>query len=237
MKTSVLRKKAIGLTAAGCLGLLLGSAGHAATLTFELDISFGTDPAPGPTPWVTAIFDDGGSDGTVDLDLTVGGAAVDEWDITQLYFNLNPVLDPTSLTFNRVAGTGPTAAETSISNDGPFKADGGGYYDIWFAFGPAPDSARFNTTETLAYEISGIASLSALDFNFLGDPSGGNGPFLAAAKVQSTPLECPLQGGGTDPNCGSDWIAANASAVPVPASAWLFGSALGLLGWTRRKLN
>ena len=31
----------------------------------------------------------------------------------------------------------------------------------------------------------------------------------------------------------ADWQ--QASSVPVPAAVWLFGSALGLLGWTRRK--
>ncbi|MFW2403639.1 MAG: hypothetical protein ACN4GT_02655 [Gammaproteobacteria bacterium] len=38
-----------------------------------------------------------------------------------------------------------------------------------------------------------------------------------------------LEGGGTD-----DWIV-TAVPVPVPAAAWLFGSALGLLAWSRRR--
>ncbi len=38
-----------------------------------------------------------------------------------------------------------------------------------------------------------------------------------------------LPGGTTD-----DWLV-TATLVPVPAAVWLFGSALGLLGWMRRK--
>ena len=33
---------------------------------------------------------------------------------------------------------------------------------------------------------------------------------------------------------GIDFLAAG-TTVPIPASAWLFGSAIGLLGWMRRK--
>ena len=38
-----------------------------------------------------------------------------------------------------------------------------------------------------------------------------------------------LEGGGTD-----DWLV-TATVVPLPAAVWLFGSALGALGWLRRR--
>jgi len=38
------------------------------------------------------------------------------------------------------------------------------------------------------------------------------------------------------PNSTDDWLF-TATVVPVPAAVWLFGSALGLLGWMRRKVT
>ena len=41
-----------------------------------------------------------------------------------------------------------------------------------------------------------------------------------------------------DAGVGTVWFegtVTGVAAVPIPATAWLFGSALGILGWIRRK--
>jgi hypothetical protein len=135
-----------------------------------------------------------------------------------LYFNLDPILNPTDLSIVNSGGTGPAPVSILTGVDA-FKADGDGLYDIFVNLPTSTDT--FGAGESLIFDITGIASLTANSFNFLSFPDGGTGPFLAAAKVQSTGIDGE----------GSDWIA----PVPVPAAAWLFGSGLGLLGWMRRR--
>ena len=208
---------------------LLAAEVSAATITFQYTESFGAVTPDGPAPYATATFDDGGTAGSVELTITVAGS-VGEADVTAMYFNLNPALDPTALSFTRDnSSTGPTDANTTIGTGidafGPVGGDG--IYDIEFDFPPPPgaNDARFNAGEFLKYDITGIASLTASDFNFFGTPGpGGNvGPYLSVARFQST---------GPDPFDGSDFV----GAVPVPAAVWLFGSGLiGLVGIARRK--
>jgi hypothetical protein len=235
------------------MALLSFGAANAATLTLDFDNSFGNPDDPGTAPpdgtnWLTAVFVDV-APGEVELTLTVGAIGIA--DISQIYFNLDPTMDPADLTFTRNSGTGPTDADTTITIDsdnsvGPnLQADGDGVYDIMFNFALAPPSARFNEFETLRYTITDVSDLLITNsFNHLSapslDPLSTKGPFVAAAKVLDTgssTVFCQEPGGeigvpGEDGEC-SDWI--STSPVPVPAAAWLFGSALGLLGWMRRR--
>ena len=201
---------------------------QAATVTFEYTESFGAVPPDGPAPYATATLDDGGGSGTVTLTMSVA-ASVGAADVTGMYFNLDPSLDPTSLSFNRDGGTGPTAANTDILLGADAnRAGGDGFYDILFDFPPPPgqQAARFNAGENLIYTITG-AGINADSFNFFSTPGPGEGnagPFLSVARFQST---------GFDEE-GSDFV----GAVPVPAAVWLFGSGLlGLVGIARRRLS
>jgi hypothetical protein len=232
------------------MALLAFGTVNAATLTVNFDTSFGnpldsdTADPDGPAPWFTAIFDDDGSAGTVTLTMTVP-LSINAGDIDKVHFNLDPAMDPADLTITRDSGTGPNVAKTTITIDSDnslsptLQADGDGVYDILFDFANGPPSARFSAGEDLVYLISGIPTLTASSFNFLSEPSldppgvSDNGPFLAAAFVISTGSgDVFCAGGNTE--C-SNWIAPTPTPIPVPAAAWLFGSSLGLLVWTRRR--
>lgn len=198
---------------------------QASTLQLNFIFEFSGAQAPaGPTPWLTAVFDDFGGTGSVRLTMSSSGLVNSE-NVKEWYFNLNPALDPTALIYTYNAGLSTAAAAVSIA-DGVdcCKADGDGKYDFQFSFAP---SSGFTPGKTVVYDITGIGSLTAASFNYLSAPAGGHGPYLSAAHVQNT------TGAGSG---GSGWVAGVAtSTIPVPAAVWMFGSALGLLGWIRRR--
>jgi MYXO-CTERM domain-containing protein len=207
--------------------LAAGREAGAATISLDFSSVFsGTGPAAA-APWLTATFTDV-APGTVRMQVTAGGLTGQE-TVDGLYFNLDPALNPTSLSLVRdAASTGPTAADTTIKlgTDG-FKADGDGFYDINFVLPPPPGSqaARFTAGETLIYQITGSPSLSAASFAFLSTPGSGSGPGpqYAAAHV--------MQIGAAN---ASGWIGATPTAVPLPAAFGLLAAGAALLVRRRR---
>lgn len=204
----------------------LAGSGRAATLTFGLDVEFSGGTAPGgPTPWVTASFDDSfGGPNTVRLTMSaanlLGGSGGE--NIALFHFNFDPVLDPTQLVFTAISNATavPNAINTGVD---AFVADGDGRFDIQFDFPPPPGqgAARFTGGETVVYDLTYIAPIDVNSFNYSSVMGGGNGSYLAAAHILRTP------NGGND----SGWI----GAVPEPGTASLLGLGLAGLAFARRR--
>jgi hypothetical protein len=205
---------------------ILPNANAAGTL-FALDTVFsGSTPPAGPGPFTTATFLDV-APGTVDLTIENVGLSSGEF-ISGLYFNLNPLDSATALTFSLLGTSGTFSTPTISLGTDDFKADGDGKYDILFGFGTA-SGTTFTVGNSITFRITGIAGLTAADFNFLSAPAGGSGPFYAAAHVQGTPPN----------NGGSCWIEPGLGPMPVPepSSGLLLALGAGLWFSLRRRIN
>lgn len=170
-------------------GLVLAAAGpvSAATVVFDSSFEFSGATAPtGTPPWLRATFDDGGKSGSVTLTFEALNL-VDSEFVSNLYFNLDPALDPTQLVFGPITKVGSFDDPVASTGVDAFKADGDGKYDLLFAFatsGQGGGSLRFGAGESMSLAISGIAGLVASSFDYLSAPDGGSGPFPTAAHVQ-----------------------------------------------------
>lgn len=199
-----------------CSGVSLNAA---VDLTFGLSQEFSGGQAPNSTttPWVTALFQDvAGDDHKVQLTLTASHLTGKE-NISEFSWNFNPSSSVALGNLGITINTPAFDASASIGQNA-FKVDGDGYYDFLLSFNTGgKDTFIGGKSFTCVISSSAGDDLDPMNFNFLSFPSGGHGPFYAAAHIQNT------TGAGTG---GSGWIA------PVPeASTYLAGlGALGMLG-------
>jgi len=198
------------------LALPFAPGAGAASITFELSIEFSGGTMPeGTPPFLTASFDDSvGGPNDVRLTMSASGL-VDVESVVLWFFNFNPALDPTQITFTAVnnAASVPNSITAGVN---AFMADGDGNFDILFDFPPPPGSnaARFTAGETVIYDLTYISPIDVSDFNFFSEMGGGNGSYLTAGHVTRIGPYNNLSG----------FI----GAVPEPATALLLG--MGLAG-------
>ena len=168
--------------------LVIGAAGQAygAVVTFGTGLAFGGTAPEGARPWFTVTFDDGGSSGTVELTVSGGNLTGNEF-ISELYLNLDPAMDATSLVFSTPPGkTGSFDDPTIALGENAFKADGDGKHDILLTFATEDGLVtRFTSGDVLSYTVSGITLLEASSFDFISAPNGGEGEYVMAAHIQA----------------------------------------------------
>jgi hypothetical protein len=224
----------LGIAAMSALGVLNSAAN---TVTYDFgQVSGGPTPA-GTPPWVEASFSDAGlpSD-TVQLTLTAeniaAGAYVNCW-----YFNVNSLLNPSSLQFTQTGSAGSFGGPTIATGANSFKAGSDGKFDILFGFNSTgDDSTRFTSGDSVTFTITGISGLTVQDFAELSTSAGGSGAYTSAAHIEAGG-DCPSWVNPT----ATTQILGNADTRPsVPdtsATIALLGTSLAAIGVFGRKLK
>lgn len=207
----------------------------ATTVTYDFgQVSAGGTPA-GTPPWMQASFTDTAAS-TVQLTISAGNLSGTEF-VSCWYFNLNPNLDPTALSFAVSGSTGSFTDPTVQTGANAFKAGPDGKFDILLNFATGGgDSTRFTSGDSLTFTITGLSGLTASDFDFLSAPSGGSGPYSSSAHVQA--IDASDRSGWINP---TDTVRNNSERLPaVPDGAStisLLGASLVAIEGLRRKVQ
>jgi len=196
-----------------------------ATFRYVTEYSGAYFPA-GPTPWLTATFDDGDTPGSVQLTLDTDGLTGSEFvgsyrgKGASWLFNFNPDKNLDDLVISQLSGR---TADSVLKDLNGLHATGDGHLDFGFGW---ESGNRLGKDEVVVFSLT-MDDLVVTDFDFLSvDGKGvddGTG-LLTAVHVQGIGMD------GDD----SGWV-----TVPEPSSfiVWgLLGLAFGCMAeWRRRK--
>ncbi|WGS84804.1 hypothetical protein [Methylomonas sp. UP202] len=121
------------------------------------------------------------------------------------------------------------------------STDNYGHHGSWHAWDNQAavgvgDNA-YQITDPNPFTIAGGGDGNGLEADklILDDVYGNNASFLAEAGKVYTIYLGGFQGGGWTFTRNDYELTISAAPVPLPGAVWLFGSAIGLLGWQRRK--
>ncbi len=217
------------------LELFLSAQVRAGSLFYQFTNVFAGTAPDGSPAWVNSLFSDA-TPGTVQLKISANGLAGGEY-LSAVFFNLDPSLNPTKLSFSYVTGSGGFASPTVTTGANAFEVAGQSQYDIEFTFSQKA-AADFSGNDYVVYDITSSAyTLTAADFDYPG--TGGASQFFAAAEIAGIRAipQCV-----TLPGCcssGTGWIApGQLMPVPEPRTAALLALAAGLGAasrWQRRR--
>lgn len=142
-----------------------------------------------------------------------------------------------------VESQGFTFEGYSVYGFGEFTVDASGFsVEVECGLFVPPGCAAGVSMENTAGSPFAILSIGSSYGDFSGTLYGGGSADLSAPigtgdwlNLESFQIEDNCSGTGCYLYAHLDDITVN--VVPIPAAAWLFGSALGLLGWMRRKVT
>jgi len=216
-----MKKSAIAVAVAAAMG-----ASAASAMTVAVDLTRVTTGSANGSSNAVALS---GTSYSYD---TLSGIVTQVSGTTQANFDINPL--PNNELFNHVwSGMTNSGAGGSISAFDCIEGTFGGSVGASLCANTTWGGNFINETTTNYNTVPGTRVVGGDDV-IAGPQQQGSDYFGAASSWDGTTLIINSADWVGDPGAAGIQMEFTA-AIPVPAAVWLFGSALGLLGWARRR--